>query len=98
MVAYVIVERIEEWDSEVFAAYRPLAAASIDKFGGRYLALSKMPVVLEGEGRPIVMAVIEFPSMEQADCWYNSEEYQKAASIRRGGARNRFIAVDAVAS
>lgn len=97
MVAYVIVERIEEWDREVFEAYRPLAAASIDKFGGRYLALSSMPVMLEGEGSPLVMAVIEFPSMERADSWYNSEEYQAAANIRRGGARNRFIAVDAVA-
>ena len=97
MVAYVIVERIEEWDREVFEAYRPLAAASIDKFGGRYLALSSMPVMLEGEGTTLVMAVIEFPSMERADSWYNSEEYQAAANIRRGGARNRFIAVDAVA-
>ena len=97
MVAYVIVERIEEWNAEVFAAYRPLAAASIDKFGGRYLALSTMPVVLEGDTGPIVMAVIEFPSMQLADSWYNSEDYQKAAGIRRAGARNRFIAVDALA-
>ena len=95
MVAYVIAERIEQWDPEVFAAYGPLAAASIAKFGGRYLARSSEIRLLEGDGpAPLGGAVLEFPSVEQAKAWFASEDYQKAAAIRRGGARNRFLLIE----
>ncbi len=91
MKAFVIAERLKEWDTGVFASYGPLAAASIAKFGGRYLALSTKVETLEGPMPPLAVAVIEFPSLEQARAWYASSEYQEAALIRRSGAENRFI-------
>ncbi|GAB2566339.1 DUF1330 domain-containing protein [Dyella jejuensis] len=93
MKAFVIAERLKEWDTSVFATYGPLAAASIAKFGGRYLALSTAIVSLEGPSPPLAIGVIEFPSVEQARNWYASNEYQDAALIRRSGAENRFILV-----
>lgn len=94
MVAYVIAERLEQWDPEVFAAYGPLAAASIARFGGRYLAKGADIGLLEGDGAPLAMAVLEFPSRERAEAWFASDDYQAAANIRRGGARNRFLVID----
>ena len=94
MVAYVIAERLQQWDPEVFAAYGPLAAASIARFGGRYLARTEAAIGLEGPAAPLAMAVIEFPSLDQAQAWFRSEEYQRAASIRRAGAQNRFLVVE----
>jgi uncharacterized protein (DUF1330 family) len=95
MVAYVVAERTDQWDPSVFAAYGPLAAASIAKFGGRYLAKGAELGLLEGEGpAPLAMAVLEFPSVGQARAWFASDDYQKAAAIRRGGARNRFLLID----
>jgi uncharacterized protein (DUF1330 family) len=95
MAAYVIAERVEQWDPEVFAAYGPLAAASIAKFGGRYLAKGAQMDLLEGDGpAPLAMAVLAFPSVEQARAWFASDDYQKAAAIRRGGARNRFLLIE----
>jgi len=95
MVAYVIAERLDQWDPSVFAAYGPLAAASIAKFGGRYLAKGAQLDLLEGDGpAPLAMAVLEFPSLEQARAWFASEDYQKAAAIRRGGAKNRFLLIE----
>ena len=94
MVAYVIAERTEQWDPEVFAAYGPPAAASLAKFGGRYLAKGGRIGLLEGEGpAPLAMAVLEFPSVEQAEAWFASDDYRKAAAIRRGGAKNRFLLI-----
>lgn len=96
MAAYVIAERLDQWDDTVFAAYGPLAAASIDKFGGRYLAKGTDVGVLEGPGSPpLAMAVLEFPSRAQAEAWFASDDYQAAAGIRRGGARNRFLVIEA---
>jgi len=95
MVAYVIAERLEQWDPGVFAAYGPMAKASIEKFGGRYLAKAPEALMLEGDGDPpLAMAVLEFPSAEQARAWFASDDYQAAARIRRGGARNRFLLIE----
>ena len=95
MVAYVIAERVDQWDTEVFAAYGPLAAASIARFGGRYLAKGGRIELLEGEEpAPLAMAVLEFPNREQAEAWFASDDYQKAAAIRRGGTKNRFLLID----
>jgi len=94
MVAYVIAERLHEWDRDVFAAYSPLAAASIARFGGRYLARTEETIGLEGPAAPLAMAVIEFPSLDQAQAWFRSEEYQRAADVRRAGAQNRFVLVE----
>ena len=95
MVAYVIAERIDQWEPSVFAAYGPLAAASIARFGGRYLAKGDQIGLLEGEGpAPLAMAVLEFPSLEQAKAWFASDDYQAAAALRRGGARNRFLLIE----
>ena len=95
MAAYVIAERIDQWDPEVFAAYGPLAAASIARFGGRYLAKGDRIGLLEGdEPAPLAMAVLEFPNLDQARAWFASDDYQKAAAIRRGGAKNRFLLIE----
>lgn len=88
--AFVIAERLKEWNTQVFEKYGPLALASIERFGGRYLALSNQVESLEGPPPPLAMAVIEFPSLELAQAWYASSEYQSAAKIRREGAENRF--------
>ena len=95
MVAYVVAERTRQWDPGVFAEYGPLAAASIARFGGRYLAKSEQIAALEGaEAPPLAMALIEFPSRAQAQAWFDSDEYQRAARIRRGGAENRFVLLE----
>lgn len=94
MVAYVIAERTEQWDETVFAAYGPLAAASIAKFGGRYLAKGAEIGLLEGERQPLAMAVLEFPDRARAEAWFASDDYQAAAKIRRGGANNRFLVIE----
>lgn len=94
MVAYVIAERTEQWDEGVFAAYGPLAMASIETFGGRYLAKGSDIGLLEGEGRPLAMAVLEFPTRAEAEAWFASDDYQAAARIRRGGAKNRFPVIE----
>jgi len=57
MKAFVIAERLREWDADVFERYGPLAAASIARFGGRYLALSDKLITLEGPLPPSVEAV-----------------------------------------
>jgi uncharacterized protein (DUF1330 family) len=78
---YILAE-VEVTDPALFETYRPLAAASIAAFGGKYLVRGGATEVLEGEGSPGRMVLLEFSSPERAMEWYRSPEYQKALTIR----------------
>jgi uncharacterized protein (DUF1330 family) len=78
---YILAE-VEVTDPALFETYRPLAAASIAAFGGKYLVRGGATEVLEGEGTPGRMVLLEFSSPERAMEWYRSAEYQKALAIR----------------
>lgn len=92
MSAYVIVE-IEVDDPAGYEQYRPLAAASVARHGGRYVARGGQTEIFEGEwsGR---IVVLEFGSLEAARTWYHSDDYQEALPIRLRTSRGRMLAVE----
>jgi uncharacterized protein (DUF1330 family) len=92
MPAYVIAD-IEVTDPAGYEPYRPLAAASIARFGGRFLVRGGASELLEGAPAPGRIVVIEFPDIETARSWYHSEEYQSALKIRQAASRGRLILV-----
>ena len=40
------------------------------------------------------MAIVEFPSLEQAKRWYDSDEYRQIRSLRHENAESQIIFVD----
>ncbi|MDF2114758.1 DUF1330 domain-containing protein [Roseiarcaceae bacterium H3SJ34-1] len=95
MAVYLIFQRLELWDSSFRDEYRTLAMASMKKYGGKYLTVSRNNILLEGRGLPEVVSILEFETAEQARRWYYSQEYQQAIRIRNTGSRASFILVDA---
>jgi uncharacterized protein (DUF1330 family) len=96
MSAFVISE-VEILDEAQGGRYRELAAASIARHGGRYLARGATPDVAEGEfpsQRRVV--VVEFPSMERLREWYASDDYAEALAISRTALSRRLIFVEGV--
>jgi uncharacterized protein (DUF1330 family) len=93
MPAYIIAD-IAVSDPEGYAPYRPLAAASIARFGGRFLVRGGNTELLEGAPAPDRIVVIEFPDAETARRWYRSEEYQSALKIRQAASHGRLILVE----
>ncbi len=93
MPAYVIGEA-EVTRPERLKGYGPAVLASIQKFGGRYLARGAKPEVLEG-GPAHNTLIIEFADVETARAWYNSPEYAAAKEIREGSTNLRLMIVDA---
>ena len=92
MSAYVIVE-VKVDDPAGYEEYRPLAAASVARHGGRFVARGGQTETFEGEwsGR---MVIIEFESLEAARIWYHSDDYQEALPLRLRTSRGRMIAVE----
>ena len=66
---YIYAE-LEVTDPALFETYRPLAAASIAEFGGRYAVRGGDPKVLEGDGPPPRSVLLEFDSPQRAMEWY----------------------------
>jgi uncharacterized protein (DUF1330 family) len=86
--------RLQVTDPAAYEPYTPLAAASIARFGGRYIVRGGNANLLEGAPEPERIVVVEFPDAETAQRWYHSDEYQSALKIRQAASRGRLILVE----
>ena len=88
MPAYVIVD-VTVTDQATMDEYRKQVPATIAKYGGRFLVRGGAHQTIEGSWKPNRLVVLEFPSMEQAKRWYDSEEYREPKALRlRAGTAN----------
>ncbi|MBI1847510.1 MAG: DUF1330 domain-containing protein [Candidatus Rokubacteria bacterium] len=95
MPAYLIAE-VEVKDAATFEEYRKQVPATIEKYGGRYRVRGGQAVPLEGGWDPKRLIVLEFPSLEQARRWYDSEEYRGPRALRMKSAATRLLLVEGV--
>jgi uncharacterized protein (DUF1330 family) len=93
MSAYIIAD-IQVTDPVAYDDYRPLAAASVARFGGRFIVRGGKIDLLEGEPQPERIVVIAFPDADAARRWYQSEEYQTALKIRQAASRGRVLLIE----
>jgi uncharacterized protein (DUF1330 family) len=95
MSAYVIAE-IEITDPAAYEDYRKQVPGVIAKYGGKYVVRGGKVESLEGGWSPKRIAVVEFPSMEQALKFYRSPEYAPLIAIRQKASRGKLIIVEGV--
>lgn len=93
MAAYAIVD-VEVTDPEGFARYRDQAPATVEQYGGRYIARGGQIDVLEGHWFPKRLTIIEFDTMEQARAWWESQEYREPKALRQQTARTNLLIVE----
>lgn len=94
MTAYVIA-RVDVTDAEKWMEYAKAAQVTVADHSGRYIARGGASEELENwedEGKRVV--ILEFPDMDTARNWYNSEAYGAARAIREGAGHARFTLVD----
>jgi uncharacterized protein (DUF1330 family) len=78
------------WVRDYVAQVTPM----VERRGGRYLSRTPNIERIEGERTPPqIFLIIEWPSKEAADEFYESEEYRSHREARRAGARNDFFLV-----
>ena len=96
--AYLIVE-MNISDPERYKEYMAEAPASVKAFGGEYLVRGGQHETLEGDWQPHRVAVLRFPSYEQAKAFYDHEPYRSIRG-KRAGATEYFnmILVEGVAA
>jgi uncharacterized protein (DUF1330 family) len=95
MPAYVVVD-VDSTDPERAARYRELSGASVERHGGRFRARGGALTVLEDDWKPERLVVIEFPSINAARAWFDSDDYRQARALREGAGVWRMVVVEGV--
>ncbi|GAB4503031.1 MAG: DUF1330 domain-containing protein [Anaerolineales bacterium] len=93
MSAYVIVD-IEVTDPQGYQEYVKLAPATVQLYGGRYLARGGHNETLEGDWQAKRLVILEFETLERAKAWLNSPEYAPARALRHQYARTNMVVVE----
>lgn len=97
MPGYMIFE-IEITDPEAWAEYRKVAGPIMAASGGRFLANTTEVVPLEGGWAPATLSIVEFASVERAQEFYNSADYQRTIPLRQRASRGRGVLVTGMPS
>jgi uncharacterized protein (DUF1330 family) len=91
---YYSVAELDVVDQGWVPEYVKNVTSMVEKAGGRYLARTSKIEKIEGERKtPQVFLIIEWPSKEAAETFYNSEEYRPYRERRLAGAKNEFVLV-----
>ncbi len=93
MAAYVLAE-VQITNPEGYKAYAAVVPATIEQYGGKFLARGGAVEVLEGDWPVCRRVLIEFPSKEIALRWWNSPEYAGPMALRRANSTGRLILLE----
>jgi uncharacterized protein (DUF1330 family) len=94
MAAYLIVDTLLH-DPDQYEQYKLKAKPIVEKYGGEYLARGGQLTLKETDlWTPTRMVVIRFPSVEQANKFYDSTEYQDVLPISKQSARRTVVVLE----
>lgn len=96
MSAYCIFDMTQVIDGNKMEEYREQVGATIEQYEGRYVAKGGDFEVVEGNWQPTRIVMLEFPTLEQARQWYNSEAYGPLKTIRLEASRSNGVIFDGV--
>ena len=82
MAVYCYFDIVKVHDETSMEEYRQKVLATVDKHGGRYVVIGGPFETKEGKLKPTFPVMIEFPTMENAENWYGSEEYEALKAAR----------------
>ena len=82
-VFYIANIKIKDLGQYKSSGYLENAAKTITQHGRRYRVSGGNPIMIEGNSDLHRMVIIEFPTMENFDNWYGSEDYAPWKKIRQ---------------
>ena len=82
-------------DDKALKDYANKARVAVEKYKGKFLIRGGRSTSNEGEKSPRTV-VIEFPSYNEANNFYNSKEYQDAHNILKGYAKRQHQTLEGI--
>ena len=93
MKGYVVCVYKNISNEEKLKEYAIKARTAVEKYKGKFLIRGGRSISNEGEKSPRTV-VIEFPSYDEANSFYNSKEYQNAHDILKGYADRQHQTIE----
>ncbi len=90
-----IIAHIDVSDAETFAEFRRMSAPVIKEYGGQVLVGAKQAEQREGTAKPLTI-VVEFPDLDTARRFYESQGYTDAKALRERAAMTDLQIVEGV--
>ena len=91
---YYAVATIDFTNTDWVMEYLQKVTPMVERVGGKYLARTPEFELVEGDGPiPQTTLIIEFPSKEAAQSFYDSDEYQPYKTSRQNGSVGNFFLV-----
>ncbi len=95
MPVYAIAQgRVE--NREMLNEYVAKALPTIQSGGGRLLGFDESPEVVEGQVEHPRTVILEFPSREAFQAWYDSTDYQAILPLRLQSTPGTLIVVNGI--
>jgi uncharacterized protein (DUF1330 family) len=95
MKAFIIID-VKINDPVLYEEYKKLTPASLVPYDGKFLVRGGMTETIEGDWKPGRFVILEFPSVEKAKEWWNSDNYGHAKKIRQRAAHTQMILVEGI--
>jgi uncharacterized protein (DUF1330 family) len=92
----IVYTNVDDWEG--FDRYRSQVVPTLEPYGAKFLVRGGAFTTVEGEMPFERIVVLEFPSRDAAEAWYQSDAYQPVLAIRLAATRCQFVIVDAVDS
>jgi len=92
MPGYFVYE-LDVFDAERFSQYTVEGRDLLRRMGGEVVLDSDCVVPLEGGWNPPSLVVAKFPTLEGAQRFYESEDYQRLLAMRKDSARSRGVLI-----
>lgn len=94
MAVYLIAD-LEVTDDSWLPEYAAKVHDLVDKHGGKYLSRSGNITTVEGEEQGTnLIALIEFPSMDNIQAFANDPDYAPFGEARRAGSISKLRVID----
>ncbi|MFO1118240.1 MAG: DUF1330 domain-containing protein [Beijerinckiaceae bacterium] len=95
MAAYLIFD-VEIRDMARYQEFMAGVKPALEAAGARYMARGGPHKVYEGDWEPRRIVLLEFPSAQAAEDFYNGDTYRKLKSIRDECSSARLVMVEGV--
>lgn len=97
LAGYMVAQVLRVTDPDGFREYGAKVAATVERYGGRFLVRCGEIQALEGDWGAR-MVIIEFESVARATEWYESEQYCPLIELRQRTADTMLSIVEGVPS
>ena len=93
MPAYVIFE-VQIRDAERWKEFSQQLGPVLAAVGAKYLVRGGVPTIHEGDWLPQRLSILEFPSKQALEDFYEGSAYQRLIAMRQEFSSARFVSVD----